>query len=256
MRQKIYTIIIVYLYLLAVFLVGPKKRKDLCSGWSLGMKFVNLSVIDEDAKNEIQSIHSNITYSFNEGLRSIFDFTENDENLHDDYFHHIIWAGDSTDYLTQCGLERFFSRRSEPNLFGSLQSLATILTRKSVQITNRENCIHLQKYGGSINGKLVKFSIGDDLENLLQRITSGFFMNYKYFRIVDSYHFYEMSEDELDLDHSSKSILHSLGNIHNDETFKIMCNKKHGDWNFRFGKIQLKGVLLNSGTKNGRINAI
>ena len=238
---------IVYLYLLAVFLGGPKKRKDLCSGWSLGMKFVNLSAIDEDSQNEIQSINPDVRYPIHEEIRSIFDLTVNDEN----YYPHILWAGDTNDYFIRSGLERL--RRSEPDRFAAFQSLATILTRKSVQITNRENCIHLQKYGGSIEKKVVKISIGDDLENLLQQITSGIFMTERNFlnswfrnREIDSYHFYEMSQNELDLDHSDKR----LGKDPFDKTFKMIFNKKNDEWKYVLALCQRKTTNLICKSKN------
>ena len=172
------------------------------------MKLVNSAAIDEDAQNEIQSMHSNITsnHVIRKGLTS--DSIKNDENLNENYLHHVIWAGHLNDDITS--IQNELSR-----LKGLTPSLVTMLTREPTHIINCDHCIELQHNGGHINGKKVNISIGDDIENLLQRISSQNFMtNRDIFDLsdgfqteeVDSYHFYEMSDNKI----SHKSMLHSL----------------------------------------------
>ena len=184
------------------------------------MKLVNLSVIDEDAQNEIQSIHSNLTslFQYNVFRRLTFDSINNDENLYEDYLHHIIWAGHPNDSIIRTELERLQGPLSSRSV--SLRSLVTILAREPTHKINRDYCIQLQNYGGFINETHVQNSIGDDLENLLQQITGHIFIRNRDIFVssdwfqneeVDSYHFYEISDNEwINLRRSDKRILHSL----------------------------------------------
>ena len=180
------------------------------------MKLVNLSVIDEDAQNDIQSIHSNFT------TKSLFieEIYNRREGIYNylGYQHHFIWAGD-LEYLLRHELLRLKSIC--PPGFDSHRFIVTALTREPKHLTNLDHWIQFQQYGGNINRIHVQNSIGDDLENLLQRITSPIITDRPWWdkptgifppdEDVDSYHFYAVSDKELkNLDLSYKKMLNSL----------------------------------------------
>ena len=181
------------------------------------MRLVNLSVIDEHAQNEIQSINSGFQHSMQEEIKSAIDFTK----IYNNYRHHIILAGyQRNTYEIQMTL-RTELKRLNCSVQSHYASLVTMLTREPTHLMNRDYCNRFQQYGGNINGIEVRNSIGDDLEFLLQRTiaTSDNFLTNcltdwtDWFRNEDvyTYHFYEMSDDELmNLDPFENRLLRSL----------------------------------------------
>ena len=120
------------------------------------------------------------------------------------------------DFGTQTELERaiqaFDFRR---------KVLFTVLSREPKHLTSREFCIQLQRSGGIVGGKETAISIGDDLENLLERIIEKFIttnrgtfvsLDWPYREEIFAYHFFEMTDNEVKaLNDYEKRIVRSLG---------------------------------------------
>ena len=99
--------------------------------------------------------------------------------------------------------------------------LFTVLSREPKHLTNRDFCIQLQRSGGIVGGKETAISIGDDLENLLERITEKFIttdrgtfvsLDWPTKQEIFAYHFFEMTDNDLmALDDYEKRFVRSLG---------------------------------------------
>ena len=104
--------------------------------------------------------------------------------------------------------------------------MLTVLFREAKHLTNREFCKQLHQSGGVVGGKETSISIGDDLENLSERIIDKFLttsrgtfvaLDWPFREKIYAYHFFEMSENELmALDDADKRILRSLGKYPDD----------------------------------------
>ena len=105
--------------------------------------------------------------------------------------------------------------------------MLTVLFREAKHLTNRESCKQLQQSGGVVGGKETTISIGDDLENLSERITDKFLttsrgtfvsLDWPFREEIYAYHFFEMSESELKaLDDFERRILRSLEKYPDDK---------------------------------------
>ena len=141
-------------------------NKEWCSGWSLGMKLANLSVIDENDQNEIQNIftrYSNSRFQSTRHDHLWLNWTKDEvgkiiqsqlQFLHTDYQRHIIWAGHPNDSIIRNELYRL--NRCVQSRCG-LRTLVTILTREPVYLGNRDHCIELQDMGGILKKHMFIF---------------------------------------------------------------------------------------------------
>ena len=168
------------------------------------MTMVNRSIINEEFQNEVQSIDSikdlqNMQYNKNVVRQALARYKKEKSLEKRNYQLHVIWAG-WIDF-------REPSRRNHHQLASLIESfkvkfklgrtILTILSRERIEVTTREYCNELRRQGGYVSRIKVKKSIGDDLDDLIDRLNDSeisSFIGWYRPEICYSYHACEISD--------------------------------------------------------------